>query len=178
MSMKMGGHGSNFKFLPVQRGSKKEHFPRILQIAGVYSELTAEQLYAPASTPAAPAGRWTYDFSDPEGPQLGTVAIPGSDVVAAAIDPVVMIATNTELGISVPEEVEVLVVVDRGDRDFNPENFYVFRTPENRLTVQWTDGAFEPGYDILGKVVVCVAPYVASMAAAATGFLEADEDDE
>ena len=46
--------------------------------------------------PAEP-GQWTYDFSDPDGPQLGTVALEGSNVISTAVDPVVMIAEHTSV---------------------------------------------------------------------------------
>jgi hypothetical protein len=174
LAMKSGGHGQGFKFLPLERGGRKFHFPRIVQIAGVYPELTAEDLLAPKSFPAAPVGRWVYDFSDPEGPQLGTVALPGSDVVAQCEDPVVMIATNTALGVQYPDEVEILVCVDRADRTLVSDGFFVFRTPDNRLLVQWSD-ELEPGYEILGRVALCAAPFIESMAKKVTGIAEEDE---
>jgi hypothetical protein len=175
--MKAGGHGEGFRYLPMQKGGRRDHFPRIIQIAGVYPDLTPEELYAPTSAPAAKVGSWTYDFSDPEGPQLGTVAVPGSEVVTRSIDPVAIISKSTDLGIGLAEEVEMLVVIDRGDRDWNPEKFFIVRTPENRLRIQWFD-MLEPGYDILGKVVVSFVPFIASMAPAETGFAEADEDED
>ena len=52
--------------------------------------------------PAEP-GQWTYDFSDPDGPQLGTVALEGSNVVSTAEDPVVMIA-NSEINVNLEKE--------------------------------------------------------------------------
>ena len=56
LTMKSGGHAQNFKFLPLFRGSRSLHFPRIIQIAGVYPEMTPEDLLAPVSSPAASAG--------------------------------------------------------------------------------------------------------------------------
>lgn len=177
LSMKSGGHGQGFKFLPLLRGSKTIHFPRIMQIAGVYPNLTPEDLLQPVSTPAASAGSWAYDFPDADQPQQGTVAIPGSSVVTSCIDPVVMITTNTVLGVQLNEEVEMLVVVDRGDRYFTPETFFVFRTPENELVVQWTDKV-EAGFEVLGRVALCTVPYLKTSAAADTGFAENDGDED
>ena len=72
-----------------------------------------------------------YDFQDSESATKGTVAIPGSELVTEACDPIVLIAKSTDLGISIPEEVEVLIVVDRGDTDWMSEHFFLFRTPDD-----------------------------------------------
>lgn len=153
------------------------HFPRIIQIAGMYPDITPEELMAPISTPAASPGLWMYDFPDADQPQQGTVAIPGSPAITGCVDPVVMITSNTVLGVQLKEDVEMLVVVDRGDRYFTPECFFVFRTPENQLLVQWADKV-EPGYEILGRVALCTVPYMRSSAPTDTGFAENDGDED
>jgi Rubisco Assembly chaperone C-terminal domain len=177
LSMKTGGHAQNFKFLPLLRGSRSFHFPRIVQIAGIYPDITAEELFAPVSTPGAAGGLWAYDFPDPDRVDQGTVAIPGSPAMTDCIDPVVMITTNTALGVALSEEVEMLVVVDRGDRYFTTECFYVFRTPQDTLVVQWADKV-EPGFEVLGRVALCTVPYVASMGTTSTGFAESDGEED
>ena len=68
-------HGGSFKFLPSSQLKRTEHAPRTIQIAGVFPGLTIDQLFSPKSTPASPQGTWTYDFSDPEGPQLGNIRV-------------------------------------------------------------------------------------------------------
>lgn len=67
LQMKSGSHAQNFKFLPLLRGTKTVHFPRIVRIAGVYPDLSPEDLLEPLSNPAADAGMWSYDFPDAEG---------------------------------------------------------------------------------------------------------------
>ena len=123
------------------------------------------------------SGSWTYDFSDPSGPQLGTIALPESDVMTDSIDPVAVITTNTALGIRVVQEVEVVVVIDRGDRVHRSDLFYAFKTPDNRVAIQWSD-QIEPGYEVLGKVVLCTVPWVIGMKKQASGFLEDEDGDE
>ena len=177
LSMKSGGHAQNFKFLPLLRGSRSFHFPRIVQIAGMYPDITAEELFAPPSTPGATGGLWAYDFPDPDRVDQGTVAIPGSPAMTDCIDPVAMITTNTALGVVLSEEVEMLVVVDRGDRYFTTESFYVFRTPQDSLVVQWADKV-EPGFEVLGRVALCTVPYVPSMGTTSTGFAESDGEED
>lgn len=139
--------------------------------AGVFPELSVADLLAPSSSPAAPAGMWTYDFSDPEGPQLGTVALPGSDVITDCVDPVALITKNTVLGVPAVEEVEMLVVIDRADTSFNSEDFFIFRTPDDRLVIQWSDEMPE-GHVVMGRVAICAYPWTPAMQKKSTGFLE------
>jgi hypothetical protein len=175
VEMKSGGHGENFKFLPMHKGSNEDHYPRIIKVAGVFPNLLPENLLAPISTPAPAPGQWTYDFSDPEGPQLGTVAVPGSPVITACGDPVVMIANSDALGLKMMvEKVECLVVVDRADTKWTPSSFFVFRTPKNGLVIQWTEKV-EKGYEILGKIVLVTVPWLPSMEKKKSGWLEEDD---
>lgn len=145
-----------------------------MRIAGIYPELTADDLLAPPSIPSGGMGCWSYDFPDPDGPQLGIVAIPGSPKVTDAIDPTVMITTNAHLGIPLQMDTEMLVVVDRGDLKLTRDSFYVFRNPNNDLTIEWTDRV-EEGYEVLGKVILCTIPYSSENSAKKTGFMEEDD---
>lgn len=169
-----GQHGTGFKYLPLLRGSPDEHFPRIIHIAGVYPELTLEEVLAPHSPPAGDPGTWMYDFADPEGPQLGTVAIPGSEAITDCIDPVAIISKNTALGITYAEEVECLVVVDRGDLRFFNDKFYLCKTSTNKLIIQWMERQ-DPSYEIVGRVVLCMVPHVQGAMPKKSGFLEEDD---
>jgi hypothetical protein len=144
-----------------------------MSIAGVYPELTPEELLAPPSVPSGGLGCLSYDFPDPDGPQLGIVAIPGSDKITYAIDPTVLITSNIELGVKLEEDSEMLVVVDRGDIRLTKDNFYVFKTPNNELKIQWTD-KLEKGYEIMGKVILCTIPFSEKNSPKKTGFLEED----
>jgi hypothetical protein len=145
-----------------------------MRIAGVYPELTPEELLAPPSVPSGGLGCWSYDFPDPDGPQLGIVAIPGSDKITYAIDPTVLITSNIELGVKLEEDSEMLVVVDRGDIRLTKDNFYVFKTPNNELKIQWTD-KLEKGYEIMGKVILCTIPFSEKNGPKKSGFLEDDD---
>lgn len=76
---------------------------------GVYPDVSVEQILAPKTTPAPTQGQWAYEFTDPDGSQLGTVALPGSDLLALAVDPVILISKSTDLNILVKEETESLL---------------------------------------------------------------------
>ena len=182
-SVKSGQHGQGFRFMPMTRTSKREHFPRILPIAGVFPGLSTAELLAPPPAASAPPGMWTYDFSDVTGVQLGKVAIPGSEPLSNAVDPVVLISTNTALKIQAVTELEVLLVVDRRDPDaWDPDCFYLLRSVQpasgaEELQVLWCESP-PPDMEVLGKVVTAVLPWVPSMQKPSSGFAEEDEDED
>jgi len=113
-------HGDNSCFMPLKQLEQDYYAPRIVQIAGAYPGLTREEFFAVTSEDVAVQGQWTYDFSDPDGPQLGTVAIESSNVVACCVDPVAMIAEHTSLGIPLPDAikdpVDIIVLADRSKK--------------------------------------------------------------
>ena len=126
-------------------------------------------------------GQWSYDFSDPDGPQLGTVAIESSNVVACCEDPVVIIAEHTALNVPLPEvlkdPVDIVVLVDRAAKRFAERRFLVLDVPGKGLVI----GAFPTKQElpqeaeIIGQVVLCQVPWLPCMKPTKTGFLEADE---
>lgn len=177
LSMRSGGHGDGFKFIPIHQAKQLENFPRIVPIAGVYPDITPQDLLAPSPTLPVRKGSWTYDFSTPDGPQLGTVALPPSDQMTACVDPVAVISTNVALGIkNLAFDVEVVLVIDRGNTAFKAETFYALKSPTNEVVIRWSDQML-PGYEIIGKVVMCTVPWVEGMRSKKSGFIEDDEDD-
>lgn len=173
LTMATGGHNQGFKFIPTTKLERDEFWPQILPIAGVYGEMTPEQLYAPPRPALPEQGYWSYDFSNPDMHQLGTVAFPGSERLALCDDPVAVIATNTQLGISLEEEVECLVVVDRADRVWtNSQSFYLFETPSNQIVIMWSDEGVPTGHTILGRIAVVSVPLTEQMRGSNSMFAE------
>eukprot|EP00531_Pseudo-nitzschia_arenysensis_P011511 CAMPEP_0116139802 /NCGR_PEP_ID=MMETSP0329-20121206/13503_1 /TAXON_ID=697910 /ORGANISM="Pseudo-nitzschia arenysensis, Strain B593" /LENGTH=215 /DNA_ID=CAMNT_0003634863 /DNA_START=77 /DNA_END=724 /DNA_ORIENTATION=+ len=176
-----GLHGENSCFLPLKQLDQDYYAPRIVQIAGSYPGVTREDYFAVTSEEVPVQGQWTYDFSDPDGPQLGTVAIESSNVVACCEDPVVLIAEHTSIGVPLPdvikEPVDIIVLCDRAANTFAERKFLVLDSPSNGVTI----GAFPSRTDlpsdseIIGQVVICQVPWLPSMKPTKTGFLEADE---
>lgn len=176
-----GLHGDNSCFLPLKQLDQDYYAPRIVQIAGSYPGVSREDFFAVTSEPVAEMGQWTYDFSDPDGPQLGTVAIESSNVVACCEDPVVLIAEHTSIGVPLPavikEPVDIVVLVDRAANTFAERKFLVLDVPGRGVTI----AAFPSRPDlpkdceILGQVILCQVPWLPSMKPTKTGFLEADE---
>lgn len=126
-------------------------------------------------------GQWTYDFSDPDGPQLGTVALDGSNVVASAVDPVAIIAEHTALNVPLPDAiknpVDLIVLVDRAQNGFAERKFLVVDTPGEGLSIAAfpTKADLPAGCEVLGQVVLTQIPWLPSMKPTKSGFMEVDE---
>ena len=151
------------------KGNSEEHFPRILQIAGMYPGITPEELMAPSSPAANDAGFWSYFFPDPDDPNIGVVAVPGSDVVTESIDPVAIVCRSTSIGVK-GDDVEGVIVIDRADTDFYSGAFYALRTFENKVEIASAD-SIDDFDSILGKVIICMMP-ANKGEIKSTGFLE------
>lgn len=174
-------HGENSCFLPMKQLDQDYYAPRIIQIAGMYPGITREEYEAVSSEPTAETGQWTYDFSDPDGPQVGTVAIEGSNKVAACEDPVAIIAGHLSLNVPLPEvlkdPVDLVVVVDRGRKTFAERKFLVIDVPGAGLSI----GAFASkaelpeGVSIMGQVELVQIPWLPCMKPTKSGFMEEDE---
>ena len=174
-------HGQNSCFLPLKQLDQDYYSPRIVQIAGAYPGLTREEFFAVKSEPSPEQGQWTYDFSDPDGPQLGTVALEGSNIVAACEDPVVIIAEHTALGLPLSKEivnpVDLVVLVDRAKPSFAERKFLLVEIPGEGLSIgaYQSKAELEDGVKILGQVELVQVPWLPSMAPTKTGFMEVDE---
>jgi len=175
-------HGEASCFLPLAQMDQDYYAPRIVQIAGSYPGITAEEIQAVSSEPSPDMGQWSYDFSDPDGPQVGTVAVDGSERVHSVDDPVVIIAEHPSMGIStLPPElvdpVDLIVLVDRARPTFAERKFLVVNTPDEGVTIgaYTTKADLPPNCSILGQVVLVQIPWLPCMKKTKTGFMEEDE---
>mmetsp|Transcript_96933 Transcript_96933/g.279799 ORF Transcript_96933/g.279799 Transcript_96933/m.279799 type:complete len:217 (+) Transcript_96933:191-841(+) len=174
-------HGQNSCFLPLKQLDQDYFAPRIVQIAGAYPGLSKEDFFAVTSEPAPEQGQWTYDFSDPDGPQLGTVAIDGSNVVSSAEDPVVIIAEHSSLNVPLPpaikDAVDLIVLVDRAKNYFSERKFLVLDVPGEGVKIEAyeTKADMPSNCEILGHVILTQIPWLPSMKPTKTGFMEVDE---
>jgi hypothetical protein len=50
-----GTHGVDFKYIPIHQAKQQENFPRIIQIAGMYPDISPDQIFAPPTS--LPAGK-------------------------------------------------------------------------------------------------------------------------
>jgi len=184
MSAALGNlHGESACFLPLLQNDEQYIAPRIVQIAGPYPGVDTETYLSLTSDPSAELGQWNYDFSDPNGPQMGTVALPGGTSVYETEDPVVLIADHFELGVQLPPQltdpVELVVLCDRAKTRFAERRFLVLELEDSPGLI--TIAAFESKVDmpanakILGRVTLVQIPWLPSMTKKASGFSEEDE---
>ena len=154
-----------------------------LQIAGPYPGVDTETYLSVSSDPAATRGGWSYDFSDPDGPQMGTVALPGMSSVYATEDPVALIADHFEMGVLLPNElvdpVDLIVLCDRSKKTWAERRFLVFETADNpgtlRIAAFETKEELPAGINIVGHVTLVQIPWLPSMQKKKSGFLEEDQ---
>jgi hypothetical protein len=111
---------------------------------------------------------------------MGTVALPGSRVVATAEDPVVIIAEHDKIGVDLPKElvdpVDLIVLVDRAKQTFAEMRFLVIDTQQGLQIAAFTSKSDIPaGTQILGQVVLVQIPWLPPMKPTKSGFMEADE---
>mmetsp|Transcript_7784 Transcript_7784/g.9725 ORF Transcript_7784/g.9725 Transcript_7784/m.9725 type:complete len:215 (-) Transcript_7784:8-652(-) len=177
LMMNSGNHGEGSRFLPLSQIEGDEPAPRIVQVAGLYPGVTREEVMAPKSYPAAPMGMWQFDFSDPDGPQMGTVALQPSENVQMAEDPVVLVGPSSALGLSLRNniETEVLILIDRADCHFVDNRFFLFARQDGSTVIQWSD-SLEPGEVVLGRVILVTVPHVEGMERQNSGFMEESDD--
>ena len=59
-SAENGLHGDGSNFMPLVQLQSEDIAPRIVQIAGIYPGITADEFMAPQSSPVAPLGEHTH----------------------------------------------------------------------------------------------------------------------
>lgn len=176
-------HGQSSCFLPLLQNDEEYIAPRIVQIVGSYPGVDTETYLSVTSEPSAELGQWSYDFSDPDGPQMGTVALPGMTSVFETQDPVAIIADHVSMGVLLPEElvdpVDLVVLCDRARKTFAERRFLVFELEESPGTLHI--GAFAAKVDmpanvkIMGHVTFVQIPWLPSMLKKRSGFMEEDQ---
>ncbi len=111
---------------------------------------------------------------------MGTVAFPGSELVANAEDPAAIIGEHFALGVPLPEilkePVDLLVLVDRAQKGFAERKFLVIDVPGQGLIIKAYNLKSElpEGGEILGRVVYVQVPWLPCMQKKKSGFQEDD----
>jgi len=175
----LGLHGSESCFMPLDQMDSSIQWPRILRIAGVYPGIVASDVANPPATPPpAGEGEWTYDFPDAHGSEFGVVAVPGSDLLLGAVDPIAIITSTETLGLLVPPQ-ECLVVIDRAEVDYDERQFFAYADANSRVHIRRLSGgsgyAAPDGWTVLGRVIVVKLKYDPSTMAKKGTWMEEDD---
>ncbi|MBD2122222.1 RuBisCO accumulation factor 1 [Trichocoleus sp. FACHB-262] len=136
--------------LPIYRLENEEELPRVLPVVGKLP-LTLADLQAVPLTEEVGAFRMVQ-FS-------GTgawVPVPGWKVLLGAEDPVVLLCDSNHLPAPLPgQPEEILVVVDRAQRQWNANSYFVV-AQDQQLELQWFEEA--PSLPLLGQLILVVRP--------------------
>ena len=141
------------------------------QIAGAYPDVDVETYLAVSSDPPADMGQWSYDFSDPQGPQMGTV-----DPVAIIADHITL---NVPLGHGITEPIDLVVLCDRSRKYFSERKFLILELEDKPGMV--SIAAFNEKSEIPnnakihGQVTFVQIPWLSFMEKKNSGFEEEDQ---
>lgn len=69
---------------------------------------------------------------------------------------------------------ELLMIVDRADREFELCKFFLWDTPDQGLQVRFFEGQPTPGFQCVGRIGLVLVPFLASMVKKSSGFEEED----
>jgi hypothetical protein len=136
--------------LPVTRFDDELDLPRILPLLGKFPLPSAALQAVPM---VAEDGSFRVVKFAGEGVW---VPLPGWQVIRSAEDPVAVLSDSDRLPMPSDQATEeVLVIIDRAQRDWDDQSYFVIDT-DGDLEVQWfPDAPVEP---ILGRVVLVVRP--------------------
>lgn len=137
--------------LPLYRLESETELPRILPVVGELP-LTVEDLKAvPLAVPEEPFGLVKFSGTG------AWVPIPGWQVILQAEDPIVLLLRLNQLPhapVDAPAE-QVLVIVDRAQREWNPDSYFIIEKAE-QVEIVWSETPLDRG--ILGRVILVMRP--------------------
>lgn len=136
--------------LPVYRLDSEEQLPRVLPVVGRLPLTPSDLQAVPLVESIEPFGMVQFSGT------AAWVPVPGWQVVLAADDPIVILCDSQTLPTRLPgKQEEVLVVVDRSQREWNPHRYFLAEQ-SNQLQIQWFEQA--PEVPIWGQVIVIMRP--------------------
>jgi hypothetical protein len=135
--------------LPFYRLESEVDQARILPIVGKLPLATADLQAVPL---VEPEGRFHIVKFAGTG---AWAALPGWQVILAAEDPVLILAESDQLPGDVTEQEDVLLLVDRAERNWQADSYFIF-DQSGQLKLDWFEDA--PDIQLLGKVVLVLRP--------------------
>ncbi len=137
--------------LPVYRLDSDEELPTVIPVIGLMP-LTKADFQAPP----------LYDCEEPFGlvrfsGNGAYIAVPGYSVIRNCSDPIAFLMEANQLPTRLPGSSEqVLIVVDRANRDWKSDTYFVVANAEDQLELNWFEAP--PETQILGRVILLLRP--------------------
>lgn len=144
----LGKHGQNNRFLSISKVETEEYFPRILTIAGVIPGLNlTEYQNTPVVLQTKNSNSGNMFLTKlPDNYQGEIVALPGTQAIGQAKDPVVVLIQPNELSITqlpVENDEYVILVIERDVKDveWQQGKFYLWKLndDDDTLKVGWSN---------------------------------------
>jgi hypothetical protein len=137
--------------LPVYRLESDEELPRVLPVVGKLPLSVADLQAVPFLPPEHPFGLVHF------GGERAWVAVPSWQVVRSAEDPVVLLCQSDQLPTRLPGKVEeVLVIVDRSQRQWDAASYFAVAATDDRLELRWFETI--PSLPLQGRVILVMRP--------------------
>ena len=140
---------------------------------GVSNNLELDVMASSCDRTAATPSTRVVPTQDAHGAEYGVVAMPGSDLICGALDPVAIVASSGSLGLMIDEK-ECLVIIDRGEIDFSDRSFFCYADANGNCSIRRMDDAYD-GWTILGKVACVTLPWDADSMAKKGTWMEEDD---
>ncbi|KAA8496715.1 hypothetical protein FVE85_0444 [Porphyridium purpureum] len=167
-------HGEKGRFAPLTRIDDPDFMPRMAPVLGWIQDLSPEDVIAAPKLNRVDVGS-VWNGVEISGNKFQLMTLPAEDqAITAVLNPVVILAKNTELNIPINPACEVVVVVERARTEFAPGVFFVW---DVRGTVQF--GYFDEmpaEAKCLGEVIRVLFHIKNNKKATSSGFAEFSDD--
>ncbi len=137
--------------MPVYRIESDEDLPSMLPVVGSMPLTKADLQAVPLCDTEEPFGLVRFSGTG------AYVPVPGYQVIRNASDPIAFFAGSEDLPTRLPGDSEqVLIVIDRSERSWKADTYFVVANEGDQLELQWFDKV--PTMQILGRVILIMRP--------------------
>ncbi len=137
--------------MPVYRIESDEDLPSVLPVIGSLPLTKADLQAVPLYDTEEPFGLVRFSGTG------AYVAVPGYQIIRNTSDPIAFFAQSEDLPTRLPGDSEqVLVIVDRAERTWKEDTYFVVANENDQLELQWLNESST--MQILGRVILVMRP--------------------